>query len=153
MTSAFNYFTCLGFLLFIGGGFLVAASLMGGWGLVVLGIGAVVLFIGLVLIFLPLKIAGSWNKVVDIIKSHEQITIQEASSKSGISPDRVRNIIYAAIASGDLAGTLDGDTFSRVMVAGSTTTTETAKVLVVCPFCGAKTEQDLTKCQKCDADL
>ena len=27
------------------------------------------------------------------------------------------------------------------------------KVLVVCPFCGSKNEQGLTKCVKCGADL
>lgn len=29
----------------------------------------------------------------------------------------------------------------------------TERVLVICPFCGAKTEQGLTKCQNCQADL
>ncbi len=29
----------------------------------------------------------------------------------------------------------------------------TTKVLIICPFCGAKTEQGLTKCQNCGADL
>jgi hypothetical protein len=27
------------------------------------------------------------------------------------------------------------------------------KVLIVCPFCGGKTEQGVAKCQKCGADL
>ena len=153
MKSAFNCFTCLGFLLFFGGGFLVAAGLMGGWGPITAGIGAVVLFIGLLLIFLQFKIAGRWNKVVGVIKSHEKISIQDASGMSGVAPDKVRNIIYEAIASGDLSGTLDGGTFSRVKGTVSTTTTETPRVLVVCPFCGAKTEQGLAKCQKCGADL
>lgn len=150
MKSAFNCFTCLGFLLFLGGGFLVAAGLMGGWGVITSGIGAVVLFIGLILVFLQFKIAGRWNKIVGIIKAHDRITVQEAAGKSGVSPDSVRNIIYDAIGTGDLAGTLEGDTFSRVSGA---VVTEVAKVLVVCPFCGAKTEQGLAKCQKCGADL
>ena len=29
----------------------------------------------------------------------------------------------------------------------------TAKVFVICPYCGSKTEQGITKCQKCGADL
>jgi hypothetical protein len=29
----------------------------------------------------------------------------------------------------------------------------TERVLVVCPYCGAKTEQGLLKCQNCRADL
>ena len=28
-----------------------------------------------------------------------------------------------------------------------------AKVLVICPYCGAKNEQGILKCQKCGADL
>jgi len=28
-----------------------------------------------------------------------------------------------------------------------------AKVLIICPYCGSKTEQGITKCQKCGADL
>ena len=28
-----------------------------------------------------------------------------------------------------------------------------AKVFVICPYCGAKTEQGIVKCQKCGADL
>ena len=153
MKSAFNFFTFLGFLLFIGGGFLVAAGLMGGLGLVASGIGAVVLFFGMILIFLQFKIAGGWNKVVDVINSHEKITIQEVSARSGASHDAVLNIIFEALTLGDLSGTLDGNTFSRITGTVSATPTETAKVLVICPFCGAKTEQGLAKCQKCSADL
>ena len=153
MKSAFNCFTCIGILFFLGGGFLIAAGLMGGWGLITSVIGAVVLFIGLILIFLQFKIAGRWNKVVGVIKSHESITIQEAGGKSRVSPDKVRDIVYQAIASGELSGTMEGDTFSRTKTGVAITTTETAKVLVVCPFCGAKTEQGLTNCQKCGADI
>ena len=113
MKSVFNRFTFLGFLLFIGGGFIVSTGLMGGWDLLVSAIGAVVLFIGLLLIFLQYKLSGGWNKVVDIIKSHEKITIQEASGISGLPPESVRSIIYEAIALGDLSGTFDGDAFSK----------------------------------------
>ena len=30
---------------------------------------------------------------------------------------------------------------------------EKGKVLIVCPFCGGKTEQGIAKCQKCGADI
>jgi len=153
MKSAFNCFTCLGFLLFFGGGFLIAAGFLGGWGIGSVGIGSAVLFIGLVLIILQFRLANQWNKVVGVIKSHERISIQEAGGKSGVSPDRVRNIIYEAISAGDLAGTLEGDTFSRMKAITTTHSTESAKVLVICPYCGGKTEQGLAKCQKCGADL
>lgn len=33
------------------------------------------------------------------------------------------------------------------------TISKDAKVLVICPYCGSKTEQGITKCQKCGADL
>lgn len=153
MKSAFNCFTCLGILFFLGGGFLVAAGLMGGWGMVASGIGGVILFIGLFLIFLQFRIAGRWNKVVGIIKSHESITIQEASGKSGVSLNKINDIIYQAISSGDLTGTMKGDTFSRTKTVGATSTADSAKVLVLCPYCGSKTEQGLPNCQKCGADL
>ncbi|MCK4566900.1 MAG: hypothetical protein KAU48_06290 [Candidatus Thorarchaeota archaeon] len=35
----------------------------------------------------------------------------------------------------------------------STTDTQVIKVLVICPYCGAKTEQGIGKCQNCQADL
>ena len=113
MKSVFNNLSCLGFILLLCGGVFLTAVLMGAWGLGALIIGAVLLFIGLLLIFVQYKISGAWNKVVDIIKSHEKITIQEASGLSGFSPEGVRSIIYEAIALGDLSGTLDEDTFSR----------------------------------------
>ncbi len=153
MKSAFNCFTCLGILFFLGGGFLVAAGLMGGWGLITSGIGAVILFIGLFLIYLQFRIASRWNKVVGVVKSHESITIQEAGGKSRVSPDKVRDIVYQAIASGDLSGTMESDTFSRTKIGGATSVTDSAKVLVLCPYCGAKTEQGLSNCQKCGADI
>ncbi|MHA1864037.1 MAG: hypothetical protein ACTSWA_09750 [Candidatus Thorarchaeota archaeon] len=30
---------------------------------------------------------------------------------------------------------------------------EKGKVLIVCPFCGGRTEQGIAKCQKCGADI
>lgn len=30
---------------------------------------------------------------------------------------------------------------------------EKGKVLIICPFCGGKTQHGITKCQKCGADL
>ena len=77
--------------------------------------------------------------------------MSEIGKATGVSPEKTRNIIYEGIASGDLSGTIEGDTFSRGQP--TATTTETTKVLVICPYCGAKTEQGLTKCQKCGADI
>jgi len=56
---------------------------------------------------------------------------------------------------------MEGDTFVRsapstTTYSAPTTTTrerEIVKVLVICPYCGAKTEQGIGKCQNCQADL
>lgn len=113
----------------------------------------VLLIIALSLIIISFRSASKWNKVVGIVKSHESITIQEAAGKSGINPEKVRNIIYEGIASDDLSGTMEGDTFSRAKIAVVTGATDSAKALVLCPYCAAKTEQGLPNCQKCGADL
>lgn len=116
-------------------------------------IGLVILIFRIIVIIILFRIAGRWNKVVGIVKSHKSITIQDAAGKSGVNPDKVRSIVYEGIASGDLSGTMEGDTFFRKKDGVTITTTQTAKVLVVCPFCGSKTEQGLSSCQKCGANL
>ena len=63
---------------------------------------------------------------------------------------------------GELEGSIEGDTFTKgtprptvTPVASGTTTREReiVKVLVICPYCGGKTEQGYPKCQKCGADI
>lgn len=152
MKSKWNCTSCFGFLLLIAAGLLFVIS---GQASSPLGtiFATVILIIALSLIIIAFRTASQWNKVVGIVKAHKSITIQEATGKSGVKSDKVSNIIYGAIASGDLSGTIEGDTFSRKKDGVTVTTTQTAKVLVVCPFCGSKTEQGLTNCQKCGADL
>ncbi len=113
MKSVLTGITYLGVILVLGGGFLVVAGLSGEWIVFTSIIGAVVLFIGLLLILVQYKISAGWNKVVDIISTHEQITIQEASGLSGLLPEGIRSIIFEAIELGDLTGTFDGETFSK----------------------------------------
>ena len=69
---------------------------------------------------------------------------------------------FLAIGKGRLKGHMEGDVFVRDSGVSAThyttpsTTTrerEVVKVLVICPYCGAKTEQGLSKCQNCQADL
>jgi len=153
MKSKWNCTSCLGFLLLIPAGVVFIISGSGSNPLAAIALAAVILIIALSLIIIAFRTASQWNKVVGIVKSHKSITIQEAAGKSGVKSDKVSNIIYGAIASGDLFGTMEGDTFSRKKDGVTITTTQTAKVLVVCPFCGSKTEQGLTNCQKCGADL
>jgi hypothetical protein len=156
MKSNFNWMSCIGFLiLIVGGVYFIAGSQSVGLGAAPVAplYGLVILIIGLIVIIIPFRVAGRWNKVVGIVKSHKSITIQEAAGKSGVNPDKVRSIVYEGIASGDLSGSMEGDTFSRKKDGVTITTTQTAKVLVICPFCGSKTEQGLASCQKCGADL
>ncbi|MHA1930611.1 MAG: hypothetical protein ACTSV2_18730 [Candidatus Thorarchaeota archaeon] len=100
------------------------------------------------------------SKIIGIARSHESITITEISQITRLASDTVRALLYDAIGNGELYGKMEGETFMRSApaargVAPSSTTThrETVKVLVICPYCGAKTEQGLTKCQNCQADL
>lgn len=144
--------SCLGFLLLIAAGvFFVIAGQANNPPTAIVAL--VILIIALSLIIISFRSASKWNKVVGIVKSHESITIQEAAGKSGINPEKVRNTFYEGIASDDLSGTMEGDTFSRTKTAHATSVTGSAKVLVLCPYCAAKTEQGLPHCQKCGADL
>ena len=115
------------------------------------------------------------TRVISIAKSHERITVDEISKKSDLPSQVVSKALYKAIGKGNLKGTMEEDTFVRaeaptqkapspVVTSESKPPTEPVtqtirekeiltKVLVVCPFCGAKTEQGLSKCQNCQADL
>ena len=93
----------------------------------------------------------SKDSVIGIAAAHESISINEISQKTGLSESVVRSILYDAIGKRQLSGKMEGDTFKR---AGPTTgVSPDAKVLVICPYCGAKTEQGLAKCVKCGADI
>ncbi|MHA2426042.1 MAG: hypothetical protein ACXAEF_14725 [Candidatus Thorarchaeota archaeon] len=99
------------------------------------------------------------DKIIGVASAHDTITLHEICQRTGISLDVVRDTIYDAIGKGELVGKMEGPSFVR----GRPTTTtyaqpttrerEVVKVLVICPYCGAKTEQGLAKCQNCKADL
>jgi len=100
------------------------------------------------------------TQVIGVASSHDRISISEISGITGLDAKIVRDSLYAAIGTGRLRGKLEGDTFVRAATtttyaAPSTTTREReiVKVLVICPYCGAKTEQGIGKCQNCQADL
>jgi len=139
--------------------------------------GLVLLIGGMVII----PFGNLWSKrqtqtrVISIAKSHERITVDDISKKSDLPSQVVSKALYKAIGKGKLKGTMEENTFVRaevpsqkvpspVVTSESKPPTEPAtqtirekeiitKVLVVCPFCGAKTEQGLSKCQNCKADL
>jgi hypothetical protein len=99
------------------------------------------------------------TQVIGVASSHDTISIGEISGITGLDAKVVRDSLYEAIGTGRLRGKLEGDTFVRAATttyAAPTTTTrerEIVKVLVICPYCGAKTEQGVGKCQNCQADL
>jgi len=104
---------------------------------------------------------GIKSQVVGVASAHDSISMTELSNKTGASVKLSSEIVYDAIGKGQLSGRMEGDTFIRsapssAAYSGSTTTTkerEIVKVLVICPYCGAKTEQGIGKCQNCQADL
>jgi len=104
---------------------------------------------------------GIKSQVVGVASAHNSITMTELSNKTGASVKLVSEIVYDAIGKGQLSGRMEGDTFVRSVSTGTTyaapsTTTrerEIVKVLVICPYCGAKTEQGIGKCSNCKADL
>ena len=93
----------------------------------------------------------SKSSIIGIAAGHESISIAEISQKTGLSESVVSSVLYEAIGKGKLSGRMEGDTFKRT--GPSAGVAPEAKVLVICPYCGAKTEQGLAKCQKCGADI
>ncbi|MGQ4872169.1 MAG: hypothetical protein ACP6IT_10105 [Candidatus Thorarchaeota archaeon] len=167
MKSCLNCVACIGLLFFAVSGLaeLVAVPLLfegpsGGYisifggndTLLVVAGAAVTMVLGLFLIYHQFVSVNKWNKVVGVMKAQRRISLTEASAKTGIKTEEIRRICYQAIAAGDISGTLEGDTFVRSPPTGSTASA-TAKVLVICPYCGGKTEQGLSKCQHCGAEL
>lgn len=113
MRSAFNGLSCLGLMFILGGGFLVIAGPMFGYGMIGTWIGAVELFIGFILVIEEVIFTYRWNKMVGTIKTHDKITLHEAATKTGAAPHKVRSIIYEAMSLGELSGRFDGETFSQ----------------------------------------
>ena len=100
------------------------------------------------------------SQIIGVASAHDNITISELSRISGATIKSTSEIVYDAIGKGQLKGRMEGDTFikatpSATYAVPSTTTKEreVVKVLVICPYCGAKTEQGIGKCQNCQADL
>ncbi len=101
------------------------------------------------------------DKIIGVVNAHDSITMYDLSQRTGLSVDVVRDVIYNALSKGQLFGKMEGDTFVRgrptaISPSAPGTTTkerEIIKVLVVCPFCGAKNEQGTPKCHNCSASL
>ena len=100
-------------------------------------------------------------QIIGIASAHDQIKFTELSNATGATVKLASEIVYDAIGKRELSGRVEGATFIRSAPstasypAAATTTREREiiKVLVICPYCGAKTEQGIEKCQNCQADL
>ena len=96
------------------------------------------------------------RKILGIASAQHRISISEIAKIADIEEKVVSDTLYDALGKGEIHGRMEGQVFVRT--APSTTApmgraAGDAKVLVICPYCGAKNEQGLTKCQNCQADL
>jgi hypothetical protein len=96
--------------------------------------------------------------ILGIASGHESIAIADISREADVDAEIVKGILYDALGKKEIHGKIEGETFIRSVPPTTTYTAPAATgaaptVLVICPYCGAKTEQGLAKCQKCGADL
>ncbi|MHA1909650.1 MAG: hypothetical protein ACW98Y_20290 [Candidatus Thorarchaeota archaeon] len=115
--------------------------------------GAVLAFIGVICLYFQFSRVGKWNSLVRYAKAQGEITFEAAGEKVGVSAKKAKDIIYEAVQEGDLSGTISGNTFTRGQPAVIERVSEQTLVLVICPYCGAKTEQGMPRCSSCDASL
>ncbi len=169
MKNRWNCISCLGgLLLLVGIGFagvfttaffyitiVLAQPFDGGWTIVhsLITSGVVMAFIGVICLYFQFSRVGKWNSLVRYANTQGEITFQEAGEKVGISAKKAKDIVYEAVSLGELSGTISGDSFTRGTPAVITRVSEQQLVLVVCPYCGAKTEQGKTNCQSCNAKI
>ncbi|NHJ12927.1 MAG: hypothetical protein EAX95_04585 [Candidatus Thorarchaeota archaeon] len=96
------------------------------------------------------------RKILGIASAHERISVSEIAKIAQIEESIVRDTIYDALGKREIHGRMEGTVFIRTAPSSTAYVGRPAgdaKVLVICPYCGAKTEQGLTKCQNCQADL
>jgi hypothetical protein len=125
-------------------------------------IDTIIVIILIILILRQLRTDRKWSKVVAIARSHEEISLDDLSKQSGVPNEEVRSLVFDAISSGHLSGVVKENRYVRsasaqkISVAPEETTHErivTERVFVICPYCGGKTEQGVSKCRNCDAQL
>ncbi|MBN2228351.1 MAG: hypothetical protein JW779_02085 [Candidatus Thorarchaeota archaeon] len=113
MRSAFNGFSCLGFMFILGGSVLTIPGIMFNGDIIATWIGAGELVIGIILVIEEVIFTRRWNRMVGIIRNHNEITLQEAAAKTGTTPDKARSLIYEALSLGELSGRFDGEIYSQ----------------------------------------
>lgn len=110
---------------------------------IIIACGASVIGFGIILFLLSTTKLLNWKDDRDEIYSVIELDKAHAS--------RVYGFLHKLISRGALSGTIEDDEFVRAHPA--IRAIAPAAVLVICPYCGAKTEQGLQNCQKCGADL
>ena len=101
------------------------------------------------------------SQIVGVVSAHDSTSIDEISKITGYSKPTIRYNVFAAIGKRELHGRMEDDIFIRSapsapaykVPSATTKEKEAAKFLVICPYCGAKTERGISKCQNCQADL
>lgn len=162
MKNRWNCVSCVGgLILIIGIGFAglftaaywyilnVLQQPVGDTPLQLIAAGVVMAVIGGICLYFQFSRVSKWNSLVRYAKAQGEITMEEAAEKVGVSPKRAKDIVYEAVQTGDLTGTIRDNVFTRGQPAVIERISEQTKVLVVCPFCGAKNEQGMTKCHSC----
>ncbi|RDE13643.1 MAG: hypothetical protein C4K47_05880 [Candidatus Thorarchaeota archaeon] len=105
-------------------------------------------------------------KIIGIARGYDRVTLDEMSRMSSRPASLVNDVLYAAIASGDLAGTIQGNTFMRAAptkggVAVEREVMVTRKAPEKCYKCGASINPkemewvgpDSVRCPHCGATL
>jgi hypothetical protein len=107
------------------------------------------------------------SKVVAVASAHDRIGMDDISRESGVNPNKVKALVYEAIAAGMLRGSVKEQTFIRGEYVPSQKTTVEREVLVSrkipdrCPKCGASMSPkdvewlgpDQVKCSHCGATV
>ena len=145
--DGFDFVACIlflfAFVMFVGGVITMIMSEGYMW------IPAVAIFV-IALVFAALgarrrSVGGVNARIVGIAQGHAKVTMDEIAKLSGASPEKVRDVLYAAIASGKLRGTIEQSTFFRSEGATGGTKTVEREVMVA--------RKVPERCFKCGADI
>jgi hypothetical protein len=144
---------------------------------ILLGAGIFVLWLGRVKLPPIIQFREQRGKILKLARTHDTITIEDISARTGIPLLRVNDILHLYIAKGKLPGSMEGHTYVRVpgmsVESGPAPISATERVpepkqqpvfqtvperesldgYVICPYCSAKTQAGLPKCQNCGAEL
>lgn len=75
--------------------------------------GILAILVGVIALAVGSRAVGRVNRVIQVAKNHDEITVDEIAKVSGVKSDKVRQILNEAIAQETLHGAVEGDTFIR----------------------------------------